>query len=273
MTTIRTFLAVAESQKWNIHQMDINNAFLHGDLDEEVYMVLPPGFQAEKLNQVCKLTRSLCGLKQASRQRNSKLTTALLSYDFKQSSADPSLFTRGNGNQFIALLVNVDDILVASGMMAFIQELKNSPNAAFKIKDLGSLGYFLGMEAKISENGLNICQRKYALDILNDTGFLDCKPINTPMMPGSLLSNNDGTPLSDPSSYQRLIGRLLYLTATRLDITYDVHHLCHFVSAPTDRHMAASHRILCYTKSSPGHGLFYPTSNSTLSLKGFFDSD
>ncbi|XP_019158345.1 PREDICTED: uncharacterized protein LOC109155073 [Ipomoea nil] len=129
------------------------------------------------------------------------------------------------------------------------------------------------MEAKISDNGLNICQRKYALDILNDTLFLDCKPINTPMMPGFLLSSNDGTPLSDPSSYQRLIGRLLYLTATRPVITYDVHHLSQFVSARTDRHMAASHRILCYIKSSPGKGLFYPTSNRTLSVKGFFDSD
>ncbi|XP_019171425.1 PREDICTED: uncharacterized protein LOC109166980 [Ipomoea nil] len=116
--------------------------------------------------------------------------------------------------------------------MALIQELKNSLNAAFKIKDLGSLGYFLGMEAKISDNGLNIFQRKYALDILNDTGFLDCKPINTPMMPGSLLSSNDGTPLSDPSSYRRLIGRLLYLTATRPDITYAVHLLSQVYPQP-----------------------------------------
>nr|GMD43966.1 putative RNA-directed DNA polymerase [Ipomoea batatas] len=180
------------SKNWHIHQIDINNAFLHGDLEEEVYMVLPPGFQGNKPNQ---------------------------------SNADPSLFTRGKDGDFVALLVYVDDILVASGRVALIQELKDLLNKAFKIKDLGVLGYFLGIEASSYEDGLNICQRKYALDILNDAGFLDCKLVRTPMVPGSLLSPKDGTVLSDPSGYRRLIGRLLYLTTTRPDITYVVHHL------------------------------------------------
>ncbi|XP_019168541.1 PREDICTED: uncharacterized protein LOC109164467 [Ipomoea nil] len=252
--------------------MDINNAFLHGDLNEEVYMVLPPGFQTEKLNQVCKLTRSLYGLKQASRQWNAKLTATLLQVGFKQSSADPSLFTRGTGTEFIALLVYVDDILMASSKLSLIQELKDLMHAAFKIKDLGVFGYFLGMEATISSSGLNLCQRKYALEILEDAGFLHCKPVRTPMTPGVLLTHTDGIPLSDPSSYRRLIGRLLYLTATRLDITFVVHHLSQFVSTPTDKHMIAAHRILRYIKGSPGQGVFYPTNNK-LKLQAFSDSD
>ncbi|XP_031106315.1 uncharacterized protein LOC116010963 [Ipomoea triloba] len=224
------------------------------------------------LYQVCKLSRSLYGLKQASRQWNAKLTTALLNVGFKQSNADPSLFTRGKDGDFFALLVYVDDILVASGRMALIQELKDLLNKAFKIKDLGALGYFLDIEASSSKDGMNICQRKYALDILNDAGFLDCKPIRTPMVPGSLLSPKDGTVLSDPSSYRRLIGRLLYLTATRPDITYVVHHLSQFVSAPTDKHMIAAHRVLRYIKGSPGQGLFY-LAEASLNLKAFSDSD
>ncbi|XP_019190781.1 PREDICTED: uncharacterized protein LOC109185254 [Ipomoea nil] len=235
-------------------------------------MVLPPGFQAEKPNQVCKLLRSLYGLKQASRQWNVKLTAALLNYGFKQCIADPSLFTKGTGSSYIALLVYVDDILVASSELILIQQLKDVLDKAFRIKDLGVLGYFLGIEAKVSTAGLNLCQRKYAVYILSDAGFTDCKPVNTPMVPGTHLFQEDGTALTDPGSYRRLIGILLYLTATRPNITYTVHKLSQFVSSPTDRHMAAAHRILRYIKGSPSQGLFYPAT-TTLQLKAFSDSD
>lgn len=175
LTTIRTFLVVVVSKAWHIHQLDINNAFLHGDLNEEVYMVLPPGFESSKPNQVCGLLRSLYGLKYASRQWNAKLTTALLQVGFRQSKADPSLFTKGDGDNFTALLVYVDDILFASASIDSIQTLKAFLDDTFKIKDLGTLGYFLGIEAHMTTDGLNLCQRKYALDILQEAGFLDCK--------------------------------------------------------------------------------------------------
>ncbi|XP_019151776.1 PREDICTED: uncharacterized protein LOC109148481 [Ipomoea nil] len=142
----------------------------------------------------------------------------------------------------------------------------------FKIKDLGVLGCFLGIEAKLNDDGLNLCQRKYALDILSDAGFIECKPATTPMVPGSHLSREVGKPLEDPSGYRRLVGRLLYLTTTRPDIAYAIHHLSQFVSNPTDMHMVAAHRVLRYIKGTLGQGLFYPT-NNTLSLKAFSDSD
>lgn len=171
ITTIRTMLAEAVAKGWIIQQLDVNNAFLHGDLNEEVYMKLPPGFQAQSSKQVCKLTRSLYGLKQASRQWNAKLTQALLSMGFSQAVSDPSLFTQVTTKSFTAVLAYVDDLIIAGDSMESIQRLKQFLNDTFKIKDLGCLKYFLGIEACRTSEGLNICQRKYALDILKEAGF------------------------------------------------------------------------------------------------------
>ncbi|XP_031096829.1 uncharacterized protein LOC116001068 [Ipomoea triloba] len=191
---------------------------------------------------------------------------------FIQSKADPSLFTKGRENNFIGVLVYVDDILVISPDLCLIKDLKVFLENAFKIKDLGTLGYFLGIEAQMSDSGLNICQRKYALDILSEAGFLECKPVNTPMVPGYHLAHGDGNVLEDVTTYRRLIGRLLYLTATRPDISYAIQQLSQFVDAPTDKHLTAAHRVLRYIKGTPGQGLFYPKNNS-LQLSAFSDSD
>ncbi|XP_031127558.1 uncharacterized protein LOC116029651 [Ipomoea triloba] len=235
-------------------------------------MVLPLGFQGQKPGQACKLLRSLYGLKQASRQWNAKLNSALASRGFEQSKSDPSLLTKGSGKDFIAILIYVDDILVGSPNLHQIQILKAFLDDTFKIKDLGSLGFFLGIEAHVGDSGLNLCQRKYALDILNESGFINCKPVNTPMVPGHQLSKEGGTALADISSYKRLIGRLLYLTATRPDIAYAVQQLSQFVDTPTDEHLTAAHRVLLYIKKAPGQGLFYPK-NGALQLNAFSDSD
>ncbi|XP_019156522.1 PREDICTED: uncharacterized protein LOC109153165 [Ipomoea nil] len=272
LTTIRTLLAVTTSKDWNIHQMDVNNAFLHDDLNEDVYMVLPPGFQSEKPNQVCKLLRSLYGLKQASRQWNEKLSSALLQIGFQQSKTEPSLLTKGVDDNFIALLIYVDDIIAASPSIQAINAVKEFLDAAFKIKDLGSISYFLGIEARKVNGGLNLCQRKFALDILDEAGFIDCKPARSPMAQGLKLTHDDVTPLPDPSSYRRLVGRMLYLTATRPDIAYYVQQLSQFVDCPTDKHMLAAHRILRYIKQAPGQGLLFPK-HSELHLNVFSDSD
>ncbi|PKI69407.1 hypothetical protein CRG98_010205 [Punica granatum] len=113
LATVRCFLAVAVMKKWEIHQMDVHNAFLHGDLHEEVYMSLPPGLSSNRPGQVCRLRKSLYGLRQASRNWFSKLVDALYAYGFKQSRADNSLFTYSRGTIFIAVLIYVDDLLVA----------------------------------------------------------------------------------------------------------------------------------------------------------------
>lgn len=225
ITTIRTLLAMVVAKGWFIHQLDVNNAFLHGYLHEDVYMKLPPGFQTGKRKQVCKLTWSLYGLKQASRQWNEKLTSALMIVGFIQAKLDPSLFTQSKDHSFTAILVYVDDLKVTSNNMESIQQLKHFLDDTFRIKDLGCLTYFLGIEACRTSEGLSLCQRKYTLDILKEVGFSGCKPVATAIVPGQKLIHTNGVPLTDMSIYIRLVGRLLYLTTTRPDISYSVQQL------------------------------------------------
>ncbi|XP_019189416.1 PREDICTED: uncharacterized protein LOC109183810 [Ipomoea nil] len=143
---------------------------------------------------------------------------------------------------------------------------------SFKIKDLGQLNYFLGIEAFRSPNGLNLCQRKYTLDILQENGFLDAKPAKTSCTQGHKLTSTDGILLQKPEVFRRLVGKLLYLTNTRPDIVYAVQQLSQYVDKPRDTHLAAAHRVLRYLKGSPGKGLFY-SSASQIKLQGFSDSD
>ncbi|GJS23768.1 retrovirus-related pol polyprotein from transposon TNT 1-94 [Tanacetum coccineum] len=159
---------------WFIKQLDINNAFLHGDLHEEVYMTIPQGYSKQlPPNTICKLTKSLYRLKQANRQMFHKLTTFLLTIGFQQSYADTSLFTLSQGSHFTALLLYFDDILLVGNH----QRVINS------IKDLGPPHYYLGIEILRNSHGLVMSQRKYALELLKCGNVLNDKPILTPLDP------------------------------------------------------------------------------------------
>ncbi|XP_019166971.1 PREDICTED: uncharacterized protein LOC109162743 [Ipomoea nil] len=162
---------------------------------------------------------------------------------FQQSPADPSLFTKSLNNSFTALLVYVDDILVAVTDSRQIQALKQMLDDSFKIKDLGQLNYFMGIEAFRDPSGLNLCQRKYTLEILQENGFLNAKPAKTPCTQSHKLTSTDGILLHKTEVFRRLVGKLLYLTNTRPDIAYVVQQLSQYVDKPRDTHLAAAQRI------------------------------
>ncbi|KAH9669827.1 retrovirus-related pol polyprotein from transposon RE2 [Citrus sinensis] len=220
---------------------------------------------------VCRLHKSLYGLKQASRQWFAKFSEAIRSAGFLQSKADYSLLTRKQGNSFIALLIYVDDILITGNDPVSIAYIKKFLHNQFHLKDLGDLKYFLGIEISASRKGIFISQRKYALEIIKDAGLLGAAPINTPMERGLKLSDKS-EPFKDPWRYRRLVGRLIYLTVSRPDITYAVHILSRFMHQPRKDHWEAASRVVRYLKSAPGQGLFF-SSISDLRLRAYCDSD
>ncbi|CAM8888286.1 unnamed protein product [Rhodiola kirilowii] len=274
MTTVRTVIALAASKDWPLFQLDVDNAFLHGDLHEEVYMTPPPGFyKTEKqLGMVCKLTKSLYGLKQAPRQWFSKFTDSLVTYGFVQSPHDHSLFTYNHNGEFLILLVYVDDVIITGTSIPRIDHVKAFIHDAFRIKDLGTLKYFLGLEVARSSKGIFINQRKYVLDLLAETGLLACKPSSTPMDVKEKLALSTAEKISDPTQYRKLVGKLVYLNVTRPDIAFAVHTLSQFLASPTTDHLQAAQRVLRFIKGAPGQGLFYPAKGS-LVLEAFCDAD
>jgi len=282
MVTVRAIVSLAASKHWHIHQMDVFNAFLHGDLEDEIYMQLPQGFvsQGEK---VCRLTKSLYGLKQAPRQWNHKLTEALIELRFKQSQYDHSLFINKSEAGTVIVLVYVDDMLVTGSSLKLIVETKEALQKAFKMKDLGELKYFLGIEFTRSADGILMHQRKYILELITNMGMSAAKPAGTPIDVNVKLTSRQydeqveskriyEDPLVDQIMYQKLVGKLLYLNMTRPDISFSTQTLSQFLQQPKKSHMDAALRVVRYLKGHPGQGLLFGSSSNNL-ITAFCDAD
>ncbi|GJS35501.1 ribonuclease H-like domain-containing protein [Tanacetum coccineum] len=253
MVTVRCLLNIVVSMSWPVFQLDVNNAFLYGDLEEVVYMKPPEGYFPSD-NKVCRLKKSLYGLKQAPRQWNAKLTSTLIENGFSQSKSDYSLYTKSDKGVFLALLVYVDDIIITGNSVSEIEKFKVFLKSKFMIKDLGKLKYFLGIEVVDTDKGICLNQRKYVLDLLSEYGMLACKPAKTPLMSKLVISNeaSDKDPLLENiTDYQKLMGKLIYLTNTTPDISYV---------------------ILRYLKSCPGLGV-HITKTYGMFLIAFSDAD
>jgi len=170
--------------------------------------------------------------------------------------------------------VYVDDIILIGNDAEEISCFPNLLDQHFKIKSLGDLTFFLGLEVVRNSTSIHLSKRKYILNLLHDVGMLDCASMPTPMLHSSRLSPTQGAPLFDidASSYCRLIGRLLYLTNTRPEITFSVNNLSQFVKAPTKEHQQVAFRVLHYLKTAPVSGIFFHSSYF-IQLRCFTDSD
>jgi histone deacetylase 1/2 len=194
--TIRLVLSIAVSRGWSLRQLDVQNAFLHGVLEEEVYMRQPPGYSDKsKPNFVCKLDKAIYGLKQAPRAWYDRLCGKLQGLGFVPSKGDTSLFYYQKGKYTMFVLVYVDDIIVASSSQEATNALLKDLEKDFALKYLGDLHYFLGIEVKTLPDGLKLSQERYATDMAKRAGMSNCKAINTPLSNIDKLSAAEGEKL------------------------------------------------------------------------------
>ena len=156
---------------------------MHGDLQEEVYLELPPGckLHTKGNKQVCRLKKSLYGLKQSPRAWFGRFTSFMRSIGYKQSNSDHTLFLKHNGERITALIVYVDDMIVTGDDPEERKALQEQLAREFEMKDLGKLKYFLGIEVSRSKKGIFLSQRKYVLDLFKETSMTGCSLTSTPM--------------------------------------------------------------------------------------------
>jgi histone deacetylase 1/2 len=274
--TIRIILTLAVTFHWTVQQIDINNAFLNGLLQEEVYMTQPSGFESSDKTLVCKLHKALYGLKQAPRAWYERLTHTLLQMGFVKSKCDPSLLVHHQNGACTYVLVYVDDILITGSAPHLIKDLIDKLNIKFALKQLGEVDYFLGLEVHHKSSGaLLLNQAKYVKDLLCKTNMENCKPIGSPMVSSCRLSKFGTDTMNDPSLYRSTVGALQYATLTRPDIAFSVNKVCQFMAHPLESHWRAVKRILRYLKGTMSHGLLlYPSPSSPpFSLRAYSDAD
>lgn len=252
--------------------MDVHNAFIHGDLEEEVYMRLPPGFTHSDPTKVCRLRKSIYGLRQAPWCWFSKLSKALIQFGFVQSYSDDSLFVYAKGDVEVRVLVYVDDLVIASNNLAKLTKFKEYLGQQFRMKDLGKLKYFLGIEVSRSEEGIFLSQRKYIMDIVADTGFLDARPAYTPVEQNHKIASDQTPLLPDPKVCRRLVGCLVYLSMTRPELCYSIHLLSQFMKSPREGHLNAALRVVRYLKGTSSQGILM-SSDDNLDFSVYCDAD
>ena len=278
MTSIRMLLQVAVHHDMIIHQMDVKSAYLNSDIDRDLYVKQPKGYEKLSSNGdelVCKLQKSLYGLKQSSRNWNNTLNDYLLSQKFSRSYADPCLYTKFHDGLMIILLIWVDDILICTNSVDALNTFKTVLCQRFKMKDIGVMKWFLGIEVNFGENFVSISQSNFISKVLEKFNMLDAKVKSLPCdVDVNKFDCCDSKFLDNPKLYREIIGSLIYImSCTRPDLSYVVTKLSQFMSKPTTAHLNYAKNVLRYLKGTKDQSIFFYKSSGHLNLTGFCDSD
>jgi hypothetical protein len=235
-------------------------------------MAQPLGFiDSAQPFHVCKLHKSLYGLKQAPCAWFERFTSHLLTLGFTASLADASLFVLHHGSTTVYLLLYVDDIIIKDNNSTAISDIISQLSAAFELKDLGPLRYFLGLQIDYKKVRLFVHQHKYITDLLHKFQMTDCKAAPTPIATTPPLSTTNNDALSDPTPFRSLVSALQYATFTRPDIAFPVNRVCQFMHKPSTVHFVAAKRILRYLKGTLHNSVLFQL--GPLALTAFTNVD
>lgn len=277
-TTLRTLLAYVAANDLELKQLDVTTAFLNGELEEEVWVQQPEGYETGK-GLACRLNRALYGLKQAPRAWHQKLRKELTDMGFTESTADPSLFCKEVNGTLVFVLVYVDDLLVAGNAPA-VKQVTDALAAIFKVRDLGDASLFLGMTVTRDRNErtLFLGQQRMISDLLDKFQLDQARPSTVPISTSVTLSKSVGDPIDvSRYPYSSLIGSLMYISVcTRPDIAQSVGALARFMQVPTTVHWKAAISVLRYLAGTRDYGIKFGGSNiaaDDLTILGYCDSD
>ncbi|GKD43760.1 retrovirus-related pol polyprotein from transposon RE1 [Tanacetum coccineum] len=244
--TIKLLLAIAAQQNWKIHHLDVQSAFMNGELEEDFYVKQLEGFEVVcQEEKVYRLYKALYGLKQAPKACN--LERLIIS-------------------------LYVDDLLVIGSNDRLVKEFKKQMESEFDMSDMGLVSYFLGMEIKQLPNGVHISQRKYASDMLKKFKMFLCKPVTSPLVYKCKLSKDDRKKVINPTRFRSIVRSLLYLTISRPDLAFAASFLSRFMGEPSSSHLGAAKRVLRYVKGSLDLGIMFER-KKVVKLEGYADGD
>jgi len=272
LETVRLLISIAAQKGWQVHHMDVKSAFLNGELEEDVYVLQPPGFEIKGEEcKVLKLYKALYGLRQAPRAWNSKLDKSLKALGFERYLLEHAVYTRKEGNLTVG--VYVDDLIITGGCIRDIDKFKSQMKGLFRMSDLGLLSYYLGIEVCQTPTRITLKQSGFAKKVLEKCGMKDCNSTQIFMEPRLKLNKDSLEPPVDVTLYRSIVGSLRYLLHTRPDLAFAVGMVSRFMEKPTLEHMAAVKHILRYVKGTLNFGFVYEKKEGDLELIGFSDSD
>ena len=273
LESFRTLVALSVQNGLKLHQVDVTTAFLNGELEEEVYMKQPPGFIAPgQKNLVCKLKKSIYGLKQSPRCWNSALQTQLKKMGFLQTASDPCIY-RDSGGEAFFIGVYVNDIILVGKSKTRMKEVKVALAKKLDIKDMGKLHYFLGLKVVQDEESGDIWigQPAYTENLLKKFGMDTSKQVSTPVDTSTKFAEDEQS--VDQQRYQSAIGSLLYVSVgTRPDITYAVSTMAKFSTKPTKQHWIGVKRIMRHLKGTVHYGIVF-SKQAPNECIGYSDAD
>lgn len=271
-STVGLVVASASAFGWPISQMDVVTAFLNGTLKELIFMDQPAGFEvAGKEHLVCRLKRSIYGQKQSPRTWCDEVDSFFRQIGCTSSLLDPNQYIFRKGKDIAIIIMFVDDLLITGSSTKLINSIKDQLCSKYDMKDLGTARRYLGVDLLVTDTGILMHQADCCHGLIKDNSMENCRPVKTPLPEELTLSAETGTAEFDFTTYCRLVGKLIYLTNPRPDLSFAV-VVSRFMAHPWQAHWDAAVHILRYIKGTVDLGISFQRCPE-LELKGFTDSD